>query len=268
METLNSFLADLTKTSQQALVSGAWLYPVHGVIYFVSHPSIYRSAAPIVGKCVLISLGITAGMFIFTYLPQLAFCAIFSGPLAFIPAAVMVFGESYALSSLVAKTFLLGALQDKIFDAVLLQKGQESLVARGREVKSSSSGVKTLGKSFTKPLDRFSKDGILRYLLSIPLNSIPVIGTVLFLLLNGKKSGPRHHSRYFQLKGFTKDTRAAFVEKNKGAYTAFGATSLALQLVPFVGTVFSITSTVGAALWANDLEKGPSQDSETHVKMR
>ena len=73
-----------------------------------------------------------------------------------------------------------------LVDAVLLQQGNESLVARGREVKSNSSGMKLLGKSITKPLNRFSKDGLVRYLLSIPLNSIPVIGTFLFLLWNGK----------------------------------------------------------------------------------
>ncbi|EEB88255.1 hypothetical protein MPER_14010, partial [Moniliophthora perniciosa FA553] len=53
-------------------------------------------------------------MFVFTYLPQVAFCAIFSGPLAFLPAAVMVLGESYILISLVTKMFFLEAAKDKI----------------------------------------------------------------------------------------------------------------------------------------------------------
>lgn len=35
----------------------------------------------------------------------------------------------------------------------------------------------------------------------------------------------------------------------------FGATALALNLVPIVGLFFNITSTIGAALWANNLEK-------------
>lgn len=45
------------------------------------------------------------------------------------------------------------------------------------------------------------------------------------------------------------------MEKNKGAYTAFGAITLALNLVPIGGLIFGFTSTVGAALWASDLEK-------------
>jgi len=35
----------------------------------------------------------------------------------------------------------------------------------------------------------------------------------------------------------------------------FGATALALNLVPVVGLLFNITSTIGAALWANKLEE-------------
>lgn len=69
-------------------------------------------------------------------------------------------------------------------DAVLLQQGHENLVGRGREVKSRS-GIKTLGRSITKPLNRFSKEGILRYIVSLPLNSIPFVGTVMFFLYNG-----------------------------------------------------------------------------------
>lgn len=46
----------------------------------------------------------------------------------------------------------------------------------------------------------------------------------------------------------------------------FGAAALALNLVPVVGLVFNLTSTVGAALWASDLEKknSPSRDHVGH----
>ncbi|KAJ8078408.1 hypothetical protein AAF712_012081 [Marasmius tenuissimus] len=267
---LEILITEVADTTRDAVTSGTWIYPVYGIVYLGSHPSLYRAVAPVVGKCILVSLGITAGLFVFTWLPQLAFCALFSGPLAFLPATIMVLGEAYFLSSLVARNFFIGPAQDQIFDAVLLQQGNESLVSRGREVKSTSSGMKLLGKSITKPLNRFSKDGIVRYIISIPLNSIPVVGTFLFLLWNGKKSGPGYHSRYFQLKGYSKEASSKFVASRRGAYTAFGAVSLALQLVPFVGMAFSITSTVGAALWANALEKGSrnaQKTEETDVKI-
>jgi hypothetical protein len=225
-----------------------------GISYLVSHPKLYNAVAPVVIKALLTSLGITTAMFFFTYLPQLAFCALFSGPLAFAAAAVMVLGESYILITFISKVFFLNAAQDRLFDAVLVQQGHESIVSRGRLVKSNSSGFKVLGKSILKPLDRLSKDGVVRYIISLPLNSIPLVGTVFFLVYNGIKAGPAFHARYFQLKNFDKTTREAFVETRKASYTAFGTVSLALNLVPVVGLLFNISSTIGAALWASKME--------------
>lgn len=197
-------LNETVTISRDAITSGGWSYPFLGILYFASHPSLYRAVAPILIKCLLASLGITGGLFIFTYLPQVAFCALFSGPFAFITAAVMVLGEAYAIILVVSKAFFLGQAQDQIcalhtsqldeslrtfilfaVDAVLLQQGNENLVACGREVKSKS-GIKMLGRSITKPLNRFSKEGILRYIISLPLNSIPIVGTVMFFLYNGR----------------------------------------------------------------------------------
>ena len=49
---------------------------------------------------------------------------------------------------------------------------------------------------------------------------------------------------------------------------SFGATALALNLVPVVGLLFNITSTIGAALWANKLEdsEASSAGSGRHVE--
>ncbi|KAF5386930.1 hypothetical protein D9615_001715 [Tricholomella constricta] len=242
--------------SRDAATSGGWSYPLLGIVYFVSHPSLYRAVAPIIIKCIISALGITIGLFVFTYIPQVAFCALFSGPFAFITAAVMVLGEAYAIILVLSKLLFVGQAQDEIFDAVLLQQGNEQLVSRGREVRSSS-GIKKLGKSITlaKPLSRFSMKGILRYIISLPLNSLPIVGTIMFFLYNGVEAGPGFHTRYFQLKGFDASTRQSFVEKRRGAYTAFGATALALNVVPIIGLAFGFTSTVGAALWASQLEK-------------
>jgi len=72
-------------------------------------------------------------------------------------------------------------------------------VAKSREVRPSHTGSK-LGKLLTKPLNRFSKESIIRLLISLPLNAIPVVGPAIFLLYNGAKAGPSYHNRYFQLK--------------------------------------------------------------------
>lgn len=68
------------------------------------------------------------------------------------------------------------------------------------------------------------------------------------------KSGPSCHARYFQLKGFDKTKRSEFVAKRRGAYTAFGTVAMALNLIPIVSMFFQLSTAVGAALWASDIE--------------
>lgn len=75
----------------------------------------------------------------------------------------------------------------------------------------------------------------MRYLLTLPLNFVPVVGTAFFLGYNGEsarrclhvskeltaglKAGPGYHARYFQLKGFDKEKRQAAISKRRGSYT-------------------------------------------------
>lgn len=37
--------------------------------------------------------------------------------------------------------------------------------------------------------------------------------------------------------------------------SSFGIPAVLLELIPFVGIVFAFTNTVGAALWASDMEQ-------------
>ncbi|KAJ6547190.1 hypothetical protein B0H19DRAFT_1164389 [Mycena capillaripes] len=241
---------EILTISRDAVLSGGWWYPLHGVWYFISHASLYRSIFPVIVKTLLTALGITVALFTFTYLPQVAFCALFSGPLAFATAALFVLGEAYAVIMFVSKAFFLGRAQDQLFNAVFRQQGI-NLVYVEPKGKSRSFVQSTL----KKPLSRFSREGLVRYVVSLPLNLVPMVGTVLFLLYNGAKAGPTYHARYFAAKGMTPTARQAFVDKRKGAYTGFGAATLGLNLVPVVGPLFLLTSTVGAALWACELEK-------------
>ena len=219
---------------------------------------LYKAIAPLIAKAIATSIGITAVLFIFTYFPQVVVCALFSGPFAPVTAVILVLFEASCLISIVSKVVFLGNAQDRIcmyiiayfsigsahiffivVDAVLLHQGNETLVEKGRQIRSSS-GFKVLGKSLTKPLSKFSQEGILRYIITLPLNSVPGIGTVLFLLYNGtlsnvpisqwigntqiilgKKIGPSFHAHYFQLKNYNQVTREEYVEKRRGAYTMF-----------------------------------------------
>jgi hypothetical protein len=85
------------------------------------------------------------------------------------------------------RTLLLATAQVDLFDAVLLAKNHTALVQKGRLLNPSNNGkVTQLGKAITKPFaGKFNADSIVRYVLSLPLNLIPVVGTVFFLGYNG-----------------------------------------------------------------------------------
>ncbi|KAF9133073.1 hypothetical protein BGX30_012430 [Mortierella sp. GBA39] len=93
------------------------------------------------------------------------------------------------------------------------------------------------------------------WLATLPLNFIPVAGSVTFCYINGKAMVPDIHRRYFDMKRMTEDERKDWIRKRQADYTAFGFVSQALELVPFLGILFGFTNTIGAALWAVDLER-------------
>lgn len=218
-------------------------------------------------------------MFFFTYVPQMAIMAFTSGPLAAISAAILVLGESSAITNVLSRSFLVEDALIDTFDGTLVARDQEPLVAQGRQMKPRSGGkdaMARLGKIFTRPLARLNPRALLRSLLYLPLNLIPVVGTVLYIFMQGKRAGPVLHTRYFQLKGWDSTMREEWVKKNQGAYTGcvnrslfssgdiwshtdcplrLGIAAFVLEMIPFASIAFSFTNTVGAALWAADLEK-------------
>ncbi|KAL9088331.1 MAG: hypothetical protein Q9165_006256 [Trypethelium subeluteriae] len=136
----------------------------------------------------------------------------------------------------------------------LVSRSETSLVLRGREVKSGHDPMQRLGRMLTRPFAKFTPKALARYFMYLPLNFIPVVGTVLFVMLQGKRTGPFLHSRYFELKEMSRRQQEQFIEERRGAYTGFGVVATLLEMVPVVGIFFAFTNTVGAALWASDME--------------
>lgn len=71
----------------------------------------------------------------------------------------------------------------------------------------------------------------------------------------GRKQGPGYHSRYFQLKGFSERQKETFIQNRRPEYLAFGSVAMLLNMVPGANILFQYTNTVGAALWALDIER-------------
>lgn len=127
--------------------------------------------------------------------------------------------ESSTIFSVLSKNFLIDEALLDTFDGTLLSQDLTSLVSTERQVKSGSDPAAKLGKIITKPFARFSPKAIIRYFMYLPLNFIPVVGTVMFVVLQGRKFGPTAHARYFQLKKMDKRQREEFIAKRKAAYT-------------------------------------------------
>lgn len=240
----------------QAARSAAYLYPIKGIYYFISHRSLWQPLASKLAPTMTLGLGVTTFMFVFTYLPQVAVMAFTSGPLAAISAALLVLSESSTLFTILSKTFLIEDALVDTFDGVLVSQNTTNLVSEGRQIKGGSDIMGKLGKLTKKPFQKFTPSAIIRYFMYLPLNFIPVVGTIMFVVLQGRRAGPAAHARYFQLKEWNSSQKQKHIEEYKAAYTSFGIAAVLLELVPIASILFAFTNTVGAALWAADMEKG------------
>ncbi|EAS30625.3 uncharacterized protein CIMG_06104 [Coccidioides immitis RS] len=240
------------------LHGATWLYPLKGIVYFLRHrflwPLFHARMLPIA----LLSAFIYALLFFFTYLPQVAFLAIFHGWAgAWINGAFLVLGEGAAIVALLFEAFFVDETQVDIFDAVLIKTGNKDLVGTARLLHPEAPDpVNMLGKlSVGAVYAPFSFRQIVEFIVLLPLTLVPVIGAPLFLVLTGYRGGPFHHWRYFQLRDFTKSERKEFIARRKIRYTMFGTTALILQLIPFFSMFFLVTTAAGSALWAADMER-------------
>ncbi|KAK6497919.1 hypothetical protein TWF481_012315 [Arthrobotrys musiformis] len=242
--------------SKDAANSGSYMFPVQGIYHFIRYPSLQRPLWRKVLPTMLLSVVVIITMFFVTYLPQAAILTLVDGPIAFVNAGMLVLSESSTLILLISKWWWIDDATIEVFDAVLVQQNQTELVAAGREIKAtgSSDPLGKLGRRLAKPFGDGLMKSLARYIVLLPLNFIPVIGTIAFFILNARNVGPAHHARYFQLKGFSNTERADYVKRNQGGYVGFGLACVILNLIPIANIVFAFTHTVGAALWAVKLE--------------
>ncbi|GAO49672.1 hypothetical protein SAICODRAFT_73736 [Saitoella complicata NRRL Y-17804] len=233
---------------KQAALSGTYLYPLRGIVYLASSPSLYKPLLQTLAPRLAIAFTTAVFLFLFTYLPQATILTLFSGPLGFASAIPLVLSEAGFLTNVIVRIVGVGeGAIDEVFDKVLIAEGMGNLV-------QSSSAAQSSKRRFL-PKVSLSKEGLVRYLISLPLNLLPILGTPLFFLLNGTKLAESLHARYFSYKSLSGEQQHEFVKERYGEYTAFGVVGVALGMVPVVGTLAAWTNAVGAALWARDLER-------------
>lgn len=205
-----------------------------------------------------LSVGVIAFMFMFTYLPQAAIMTIFNGPLAAFSAALLTLSESSTIITLLSKNFLIEEALLDTFDGVcslgvgacstmladrtghqtLVSRNMTDTVSEGRQIKPGADPMAKLGKIAKKPFEKFTPKAIIRYFIYLPLNFIPLVGTAIFLTLQGmtllclvgrwaltsdtgKRVGESAHNRYFQLKKWSNSTKEAWIREHQAAYTRY-----------------------------------------------
>ena len=91
-----------------------------------------------IGRTLSLGMGVTSFMFFFTYVPQMAIMAFTSGPLAAISAGLLVLTESATITNLLSRSFVVQDALIDTFDGTLVARGQEPLVAKGRQLNPRS----------------------------------------------------------------------------------------------------------------------------------
>jgi hypothetical protein len=193
---------------------------IQGILYFISHKELWKPLTSKLSPILTLSFGVTTFMFVFAYLPQAAIMTFTSGPVAAVTAALLTLSESSTIINVLSRTYLIEYALIDTFDATLLSRDCTDLVSEGRDIKSAGDPIARLGKLIKKPFSKFTPNAIVKHLLYLLLNLIPIVGTVIFITLQGKNNGPAAHTRYFQLKQYSNSQIQAHVEQNRGAYTS------------------------------------------------
>ncbi|KAF8462916.1 hypothetical protein BDZ91DRAFT_732673 [Kalaharituber pfeilii] len=234
----------------------AFLFVFAGMYHFARHAHLWPPFIKRIPKLLTISIIVTTVLFIFTYLPQVALLAFFHGPLAWVNAAFMVLNEAATIITFVAENFMVEEGLVDVFDAVLLDHGLGELVVTAREVNfNAPNSTKALGRYTKSPYLRFSFTLTCKFLLTLLLNFIPVVGPFLYVIGQGYLSGPLAHYRYFQLKGWSRKQEKQWTRKRVWAYLAFGTVHITFQLFPILSIFFLFTTAAGAGLWTVEIER-------------
>lgn len=144
-----------------------------GMVYFFTHRALWKPLLSRLVPTLTLSVGVVAGMFLFTYVPQLAVLVFVNGPLAVFTTVLLILNESSTLVSIISRSWLLQDALLDTFDGTLVAKDATHIVQEGRQLKAGSDPMQKLGKIIKSPFEKFSPKALVRYVMYLPLNAIP-----------------------------------------------------------------------------------------------
>jgi len=225
----------------------AFLLPIRGQCGFLLRPSLWRHVvAPflVTSTFTLVALWV---LFAFAYWPQVLKLVSFGVEQAMAEMLVMIltFIECSFLS-LFLFMLLFGAVTGQIMISVLEERGvDEKLWTKfGVELKDNT----VLGDACDKVAFQMFRLPLM--VLTGPLMAIPVIGPVLWQLVNGCMYTWELVTNLLPFIGFESFGKqfVGHIFQNVGTYSSFGFVALLLEMVPFLNILFVFGNAVGAAL--------------------
>ncbi|KAL2163839.1 hypothetical protein VTH06DRAFT_5898 [Thermothelomyces fergusii] len=240
----------------RALIAGS--FPILGIWYFLIHPEFYPLFLGRLLPLSIISLVVYFLLFTFTFLPQFLFLLIFHGRAgALINTTVLVLGEGLVIIQALFEGFFADECQVDIFDATLINYGFIDLIAPQRILSyDAPNAVRMLGKPTSRAeFQPFSFKQIIELIVFLPLNLVPYVGPIAFIMITGSRFGKLSHHRWFKLRGLDRQAKKRELRLRRWEYLWFGTVVMVLQLVPVLSLFFLLTSAAGAAMWAAKMEE-------------
>ena len=267
------------------------LYPVRGMLYFLYHPTLFRSCLDRMLRLFLITLGALLVLSLLTYKLQYFFLAKLFGPgfLGHSATLAALLAESIIPVYLLSERFI-RAVGNRLFDTVLKQQGIRQPLSSTKQQKAALQiaadqeqqyqaqkhqewGIlwKVFSYAASIILQPKATESTLKQYLRMasttPVFALAPIGPIVFAYLNGFGSTAKLLDHYLVQKDLKRPSdRESWYQLHQREFRMFGAVVFALNLIPVANWLFVFTNTVGAALYAADIErngtfiKGKSQE--------
>lgn len=244
-------------------------YPLRGFAHFLHHPK--RHVGPI---CISIlkAFGASALAIIPLYkygydIQRNVISILYKGIikdspstsyiLAAVTSSILFFLETSAITLQLGGHFV-GSVHERLFDSVLKErKGWPGTDKVQVSEQVGGSGVTLNHHPFLSPMNLMILSAevdeswsifLLKpaiFVMTLPLNLVPILGPFCFISIQALFTGGSAHRRYFQLYNWSPAQRQRRVETYFWQYERFGIVSSALEMIPFVGYVFTYTNQIG-----------------------
>jgi len=241
-----------------SVIKDPLLYPIMGITYLITHPSIFCDVFLIALFGIFISITVIIGLFIFTFKTQ-AINGIFGNGqwYSYILAFIAVLVEATIISFAVLKVFHAKCKTDLFVTTLKTEKKWNP--------------NRMHYPSVANQLFDFCKVSTFIGLITLPLNFLlPVVGTLLYGIVNGPFIGWDYMDTYMEVLGLDTEkqhVRIAYLGRSdrkfltpmiyiySNAYARFGFTAGILEIIPILGPAFfTLSNTIGSALWSCDME--------------